>query len=51
MTEDTVTITEEEYRKFVWCERAYDKLVAYGVDNWDGHELAMAELQEELNNE
>jgi len=39
-TENTVVITEEKYKTLLADKRFLVCLKVYGVDNWEGYELA-----------
>lgn len=43
-TKQTITIPLEEYVQLVADQRFLNALLAQGVDNWDGYELALDEL-------
>ena len=44
--EMTVTITMKQYTELLNDSRILAMLEAYGVDNWEGYALAMAELDD-----
>ena len=46
MSENTVTITEEEYNTLLGHDQELCALFAAGVDNWEGYEEALSILQE-----
>lgn len=46
MTEETVTITKQEYARLVRDARWLDCLEMAGVDGWDGIEEAMRMFRE-----
>jgi len=46
MSENTVTITEEEYNALLDRDQELCALEAAGVDNWEGYEEAMNILKE-----
>ena len=50
MSEETVTISKEEYDKLNDSERFLNALEAAGVDNWDGYGYAQ-DILEEWHNE
>lgn len=41
--EGVITISLERYTELCSCERFLDKLMASGVDNWDGYEDCLDE--------
>ena len=50
MSEETVTISEEEYDRLIENERFLCALQGAGVDNWDGYSDAQ-DILEEWSNE
>lgn len=50
MSEDTITISKEEYNRLNENERFLCALQAAGVDNWDGYDHAQ-DIMEEWYNE
>ncbi|WP_189553047.1 hypothetical protein [Mesorhizobium sp. M8A.F.Ca.ET.021.01.1.1] len=44
---NTVTITVEEYKRLIQCERWVSALEAAGVDSWDGISHAHEILEED----
>lgn len=45
--EPTITIPLQEYLKFLHFQAKLEALEANGVDNWEGYDLAMEELQDQ----
>jgi hypothetical protein len=47
VAKDNITISMERYTELIMSERKLNALEAAGVDNWDGYDWAMEELQDE----
>lgn len=45
--EETVTISKEEYEILLKNTRILRALEAAGVDNWEGYDIAMEQINEE----
>lgn len=44
--EKTITLKYEDYEELCDSQRFLDLLEAYGVDNWDGYDMARQEFNE-----
>ena len=47
MPEDNVTITKEEYAYLKMAAQRLNALESAGVDNWEGYELAIANIEDD----
>lgn len=47
MNSDKIVISLDRYNELIEAETTLDILYEYGVDNWDGYEIAMGELEDE----
>jgi len=45
MPEETITISETEYRELLQASKTLDALYAGGVDNWEWFEEALSGLE------
>lgn len=41
MSENTVTISKEEYDKLISAQNLLNALISAGVDNWEGYDIAV----------
>ena len=48
MNEDTIIITKEEYEYLKLVAQRLYALESVGVDSWEGYELAMANIEENV---
>jgi hypothetical protein len=46
MSNQTVTITEQEYKELLECQKILIALESAGVDNWEGYGDAMETLED-----
>lgn len=46
MSENTVTISKEEYDELISAQNLLNALISAGVDNWEGYDMAV-ELAED----
>lgn len=44
---DTVTILREEYEELLSDQKFLELLQAYGVDNWEGYDMAREEFNDD----
>jgi phage pi2 protein 07 len=47
MPEETITITKKEYESLLEDSKKLLYLEGAGVDNWEGYDLAMEQMNEE----
>lgn len=47
LKQDTVMLTQKEYNDLLRDSTKLQALIAHGVDNWEGYEDAMDDLDEE----
>ena len=42
---ENITISQEEYDRLIEADRKLDALKGAGVDNWEGYEFAIEEME------
>ena len=48
MNEDNITIAKEEYEYLKMSAQRLNALESAGVDNWEGYELAIANIEDDV---
>jgi len=48
MSEERVTISKTEYKELLHASAVLNALYGGGVDNWDGYEWALENLEDDL---